>query len=195
MPKKSIMLSFKAILSVSLILFSVIDIVGSLPIIINLRQKMGKIYSGKATIAAAIIMIAFLFLGQSILELFGLDVGSFAVAGAIVMFIIALEMILGIDIFKSNPDAAKSASVVPIAFPLVAGAGTLTTILSLRAVYGHWDILIGIILNLVLVYLVLKSSVWLEKKIGSGGIEVLRRVFGIILLAIAVKLFQEHAFA
>jgi len=189
------MLSFKAILSVSLILFSVIDIVGSLPIIINLRQKMGKIYSGKATIAAAIIMIAFLFLGQSILELFGLDVGSFAVAGAIVMFIIALEMILGIDIFKSNPDAAKSASVVPIAFPLVAGAGTLTTILSLRAVYGHWDILIGIILNLVLVYLVLKSSVWLEKKIGSGGIEVLRRVFGIILLAIAVKLFQEHAFA
>lgn len=188
------MLSIKAILSVSLILFSVIDIIGSLPVIINLRQKMGNIYSGKATLAAGIIMIAFLFLGQSILQLFGLDVGSFAVAGAIVMFIIALEMILGIDIFKSNPDAAKSASIVPIAFPLVAGAGTLTTILSLRAVYSHWDILIGILLNLLLVYLVLKSSVWLERKIGSGGIEVLRRVFGIILLAIAVKLFQDHAF-
>jgi multiple antibiotic resistance protein len=137
-------------------------------------------------------MVVFLFLGQSILKLFGLDVGSFAVAGAIVMFIIAMEMILGIDLIKDDPDAKGTGSIVPIAFPLIAGAGTLTTILSLRAVYEETNILIGIILNLIFVYIVLRSSGWLEQKIGKSGFVVLRKVFGVILLAIAVKIFKSN---
>jgi multiple antibiotic resistance protein len=141
---------------------------------------------------AAILMIVFLFLGQSILTLFGLDVGSFAVAGAIVMFIIAMEMILGIEMIKDDPDAKGTGSIVPIAFPLIAGAGTLTTILSLRAVYQETNILIGIVLNLIFVYIVLRSSGWLEQKIGKSGFVVLRKVFGVILLAIAVKIFKSN---
>ena len=137
-------------------------------------------------------MVSFLFLGQSILQLFGLNIESFAVAGAIIMFIIAIEMILGIDLFKYDPSETTSASIVPIAFPLIAGAGTLTTILSLRVEFATINILFGIILNLILVYAVLKTSPWLEKKIGPSGFGVLRRVFGIILLSIAVKLFTDN---
>jgi multiple antibiotic resistance protein len=137
-------------------------------------------------------MIVFLFLGQSILKLFGLDVGSFAVAGAIVMFIIALEMILGITLMKDDPDAKGTGSVVPLAFPLIAGAGTLTTILSLRAVYGEAEIMVGIVLNLIVVYIVLRASSWLERKIGKSGFAVLRRVFGVVLLSIAVKIFKTN---
>ena len=140
-------------------------------------------------------MVGFLFLGQSILKLFGLDVASFAVAGAIVIFIVAMEMILGITLIKDDPDAKGSGSVVPLAFPLIAGAGTLTTILSLRAVYEEANILVGVLLNLIFVYLVLRSSVWLERVIGKSGFAVLRRVFGVILLAIAVKIFKTHALA
>ncbi|MTI21659.1 MarC family protein [Fulvivirga sp. RKSG066] len=186
------MFNFKDIFSVTLILFSVIDILGSVPIIINLRKKEGKIHSGRATIISGALMIVFLFLGQSILQLFGLDVGSFAVAGAIIMFLLAIEMILGVTLFKDDPDATGAGSVVPLAFPLIAGAGTLTTILSIRAVYETPNILAGIVINLLFVYLVLKSTNWLERKLGKSGFSILRRVFGIILLAIAVKLFKEH---
>ncbi|MEL7002778.1 MAG: MarC family protein [Bacteroidota bacterium] len=186
------MFNFKEIFSVTLILFSVIDILGSTPIVIALRKKEGKIDSGRATIISGILMIAFLFLGQSILKLFGLDVGSFAVAGAIVMFIIALEMILGITLFKDDPESNGSGSIVPLAFPLIAGAGTLTTILSIRAIYSVPNILIGIVINLAFVYLILKSTGWLERKLGNSGFAILRRVFGVILLAIAVKIFKDH---
>lgn len=186
------MVSVKDIFSVTLILFSVIDILGSVPIVINLRKKEGKIHSGKATIISGALMVAFLYLGQSILMLFGLDVGSFAVAGAIVMFILSLEMILGITLFRDDSGSGAAGSIVPLAFPLIAGAGTLTTILSIRAVYNTPNILIGIIINLLFVYLVLKSTGWLERKLGQSGFSILRRVFGIILLAIAVKIFKEN---
>lgn len=185
-------INWKEILSVTLILFSIIDIVGSLPIIIDLRKKEGHIHSLKATVVSAIIMIAFLFVGNSILQLFGLDVASFAMAGAIVLFFIAFEMILGITLFKSDPNTKGVGSIVPLAFPLIAGAGTLTTILSLRAIYQEQSILIGIIINSFIVFAVLKSSTWLEKKIGPSGFAVIRRVFGIILLSIAVKIFKEN---
>jgi multiple antibiotic resistance protein len=188
-------MSIKDSFSVTLILFSVIDIVGSIPFIIQIRKREGRIYAEKATLISAGLMIIFLFLGQSILKLFGLDVGSFAVAGSIVMFIIALEMILGITLIKDDPDAQGTGSIVPIAFPLIAGAGTLTTILSLRAVYAEVDILVGIVLNLIVVYIVLRASSWLERKIGKSGFAVLRRVFGVVLLSIAVKIFKTNLIA
>jgi multiple antibiotic resistance protein len=182
----------KEIFSVTLILFSVIDILGSIPFIILIRKREGKIQAETATLIAAGLMIIFLYLGQSILTLFGLDVGSFAVAGAIVMFIIAMEMILGITLIKDDPDAKGTGSIVPIAFPLIAGAGTLTTILSLRAVFEEVNILVGIALNCIVVYIVLRSSLWLELKIGKSGFAVLRRVFGVILLSIAVKIVKSN---
>ena len=189
------MFSLKEIVSVTLILFSVIDVVGSLPVIIDLRQKSGKIESGQATFASGVLMISFLFVGERILKLFGVDVASFAVAGALIIFLIGLEMILGRTIFKSEINTGGATHIVPIAFPLIAGAGTLTTIISLRAEYQTVNIIVGIILNLVLIYAVLKSSGWLETKLGSGGLEVLRKIFGIILLAIAIKLFKTNLIA
>jgi len=185
------MLNAKEIFSVSLILFAIIDIIGSVPMVIDLRKKEGKIFSGKATFIAGALMVLLLFLGNSILQLFGLDVESFAVAGAIIIFIIAMEMILGISLFRHDPNTGTG-SYVPLAFPMIAGAGTLTTILSLRAVYDVPNILIGIIINLAFVYLVLKTSSWLERVIGESGFNVLRRVFGIILLSIAVKIFKDN---
>ena len=186
------MLNLKEIVSVTLILFSVIDVVGSLPVIIDLRQKSGKIESGRATFASGVLMISFLFVGERILKLFGVDVASFAVAGAFIIFLIGLEMILGRTIFKSEINTGGATHIVPIAFPLIAGAGTLTTIISLRAEYQTVNIIVGIILNLGLIYAVLKSSGWLETRLGSGGLEVLRKIFGIILLAIAIKLFKTN---
>lgn len=186
------MLDLKEIFSVSLILFSVIDILGSIPFIIIIRKREGRIEAEKATIISGVLMVGFLYLGQSILNLFGLDVSSFALAGAIVMFIVALEMILGITLIKDDPDAKGTGSVVPLAFPLIAGAGTLTTIISIRSVYAESNILIGIIVNLVLIYAVLRSSSWLERVIGKSGFAVLRRVFGVILLAIAVKILKSN---
>lgn len=179
-------------MSVSIILFSVIDILGSVPIIINLRKKYGHIQSEKATIVASLIMVAFLFLGESILKLFGIDVYSFAITGAIIMFLIGMEMVLGVEIFKSTPGEEASSSIVPIAFPLIAGAGTMTTLISLRAEFEQVNVLAGIFVNMILVYIVLKSSNWLEKKIGQSGFNILRKVFGIILLAIAIKLFKQN---
>ena len=186
------MLSFKEIASVSIILFSVIDILGSIPIIINLRKKYGHIKSEKATFVASIIMVVFLFLGESILQLFGIDVYSFAITGAIIMFLLGMEMVLGREIFKTLPGEGSTSSIVPIAFPLIAGAGTMTTLISLRAEYAQINILVGIFVNMILVYAVLKSSSWLEKKIGQAGFNILRKVFGIILLAIAIKLFKQN---
>ena len=185
-------MDIKEIFSVSLILFSVIDIIGSVPFIILIKKREGRIYAEKATLISAVLMVGFLYLGLSILKLFGLDVASFAVAGAIVIFIVAMEMILGITLIKDDPDAKGSGSIVPLAFPLIAGAGTLTTILSLRAVYEEINVLMGILINLVLVYIVLRSITWLERVIGSSGFAVLRRVFGVILLAIAVKIFKTN---
>ncbi|MFM7629454.1 MAG: MarC family protein [Algoriphagus sp.] len=188
------MFDLKQILSVSLILFSVIDILGSIPIIINLRKKVGHIQSGKATIVAGLLMLTFLLVGKSILTLFGIGVEDFAIAGALIIFALGAEMILGIELFKPDPEATASASIVPIAFPLIAGAGTLTTILTLKAEFEQVNIAIGILLNLIFVYIVLKSTTWLERKLGKTGVDVLRRIFGIILLSIAVKIFKTNAF-
>lgn len=183
-------LSFNEILSCTMVLFAVIDIVGSIPIIVSMRQKFGKIESEKASMVAGLLMIIFLFVGNKILKIIGVDVNSFAIAGAFVIFVIALEMILGIEIHKNQE--AKAASIVPIAFPLVAGAGTLTTTLSLKAEYHDINIIIAILLNVVFVYIVLKSAAWMEKIIGGGTLKVIEKVFGIILLAISIKLFTSN---
>jgi multiple antibiotic resistance protein len=180
----------KEIATASMILFAVIDIVGSIPIILDLRQKVGHVQSEKASIVALVIMVVFLFVGESILGLIGIDVSSFAIAGAFILFFLALEMILGIRLYKD--DAPETASIVPIAFPIIAGAGTMTALLSLRAEYAVQNIIISIIVNMVLVYIVLKSSKKIENFLGTGGIAVLRKVFGVILLAIAVKLFRSN---
>lgn len=185
------MLSLKEIASVTLTLFAVIDILGSIPIIIDLRKREGRIESEKATIISGVLMIVFLFVGDGILKLFGIDFQSFAMAGAIIIFLIGLEMILGKDFFHTDSEV-KSGSIVPLAFPLIVGAGTMTTLLSLRAAYSLPNVLIGIILNLIFVYIVLKASGWLEQKLGKAGANILRRVFGIILLAIAIKLFKSN---
>lgn len=183
-------INWKDIFTISMILFAVIDIVGSIPIIVDLRSKMGHIQSEKATIVAAVIMIAFLFVGEEILKLIGIDANSFAVAGSFVLFFLALEMILGIRLYKE--DNPSTASIVPIAFPLIAGAGTMTTILSLRAAYDKINIIIAIVINVVVVYGVLKSSGKIERLLGVNGLGVIRKVFGVILLAIAVKLFAAN---
>ncbi|MCW4450874.1 MULTISPECIES: MarC family protein [Kaistella] len=182
--------SLKETLTTTMVLFAVIDIVGSIPIIVTLKQKFGHIESEKAAIVSGMLMISFLFIGNKILKFIGVDVNSFAIAGAFVIFIIAVEMILGIEIQKHQE--AKSASIVPIAFPLIAGAGTLTTTLSLRAEYHDINIILGIILNTIFVYLVLKSANWIERKLGDGTLQVLQKVFGIILLAISIKLFTTN---
>lgn len=184
------MFSFKEIISVTLILFSVIDIIGNVPIIIDLRKKAGHIQSEKATIVAGVIMIVFLILGDKILKLFGIDISSFAITGAIIMFLMGMEMVLGRHLFKTDPAEISSASIVPLAFPLIAGAGTMTALISLRAEYALANIVVGVFINLIFVYIVLKTSGWLEKKIGPAGFGILRKVFGIILLAIAIKLFK-----
>ena len=182
--------NFKEIITATLVLFAVIDIIGSIPVIIDLRQKVGHIQSEKASFVAIVIMIAFLFIGEEILRLIGIDVNSFAVAGAFILLFLAFEMILGIELFKD--DSPETASVVPLAFPLIAGAGTMTTILSLKAEYQTINIIVAIIINMVFVYAVLKSSKKIETFFGKGGIAIIRKVFGIILLAIAVKLFATN---
>ncbi len=183
-------LNFKEIVTATMVLFAVIDIIGSIPIIIDLRQKVGHIQSEKASIVAMFIMILFLFVGVQILNLIGIDVYSFAVAGSFVMFFLALEMILGVQLYKEeSPDTA---SVVPLAFPLIAGAGTMTTILSLKAEFQTVNIIIAIIINTIFVYAVLKSSTKIERIIGKAGIGVVRKIFGVIVMAIAVKLFTSN---
>ncbi|MDG1292284.1 MAG: MarC family protein [Flavobacteriaceae bacterium] len=183
-------MDLKEILTASMVLFAVIDIVGSIPIIISLREKAGHIQSEKASLVAALIMIAFLFLGEKILSLIGIDVNSFAVAGSFIIFFLALEMILGITLF--NEDAPEVASLVPLAFPIIAGAGTMTSLLSLRAEYDLVNIIVAIVINILIVYIILKSSSRLEKILGKQGINIIQKVFGIVLLAIAVKLFATN---
>ena len=174
-----------------MILFAVIDIIGSLPILIDVKNKVGKIDSGKATLVSGVIMIVFLFVGESILHLIGITVSDFAIAGSLILFFLALEMILGIRFYKD--DSASTVSVVPIAFPLIAGTGTLTTLLSIRAEFKEVEnIIVAILINLVFVFFVLKYMHRLEKILGPGGINILRKVFGVILLAIAVKIFRNN---
>src|SRR3970040_246181 len=183
-------LDFKEIATVGMVLFAVIDIVGTIPIIVDLRAKHGHVESGKASLVAGMIMIVFLFIGEELLKLIGIDVNSFAVAGSFVLFFLALEMILGIRIYRD--EEASSASIVPIAFPLVAGAGTMTTLLSLKAQYQTINIVVAIVLNIVVVYIVLKSSSKIEKMLGKNGLGVIRKTFGVVLLAIDVKLLAAN---
>jgi multiple antibiotic resistance protein len=183
----------KEIITVTFTLFAVIDMLGSIPILISLKEKMGGVIrSSQATIASGAFMILFLFVGQPLLKLLGLDIPSFAVAGSIVIFFIGMEMILGLDFFKQDNNP-KSGSVVPIAFPLIAGSGTLTTIMSLKANYYDINILIAILINCIVIFVVLKSLKWIEKALGPNGLIVIRKFFGVILLAIAVKIFSSNA--
>lgn len=185
-------LSFKEILTVTFTLFAVIDMVGNIPVLASMRQKMGgEIRSLQATLASGALMILFLLIGQQFLNILGLDVQSFAVAGSIVIFIIGLEMVLGHEFFKADGNP-KSGSVVPIAFPLIAGSGTLTTVMSLKANYADVNIFIGILINCIVIFLVLKSLKWIERVLGPNGMVVIRKFFGVILLAIAVKIFGSN---
>jgi multiple antibiotic resistance protein len=179
------------LLTVTFTLFAVIDIFGSIPLLISLKQKMGGIHEARATIISGALMIVFLFAGERFLGVLGLDVGSFAVGGSIVIFILGLEMVLGIEFFKAEGDS-KSGSLVPIAFPLIAGSGTLTTIISLNANYDKWEILVGILVNLLIVYVVLRSLSYIAKLLGQAGLLAVRKFFGVILLAIAVKIFATN---
>ena len=184
-------INLKEILTAGMVLFAVIDIIGNIPIIISLRKKSGHIQSGKASIVSCIIMIGFLFLGEEILNLIGIDINSFAVAGAFIIFFMAIEMVLGINLYKEDESPA-TASIVPLAFPMIAGAGTMTSLLSLRAEFEVINIIIAIIINIVFVYIILKSSKKIESVLGASGISIIRKVFGVILLAIAVKLFTTN---
>jgi len=180
----------KEFISSTMILFAIIDIVGNIPLIVLLREKYKVIESEKASFVSLVIMIVFLFVGEVLLNLLGVDINSFAVAGSIIILFLAAEMILGVKLYKdSNP---KTASIVPIAFPLIAGPGTLTTLISIKSEYNDINIILAIVLNMILVYLVLKSSEKIQKILGSQGINILRKVFGIILLAIGIKLFTTN---
>lgn len=184
--------NLKEVLTATMILFAVVDIIGNIPIIISLRKKAGHINSGKASIIAAIVMTVFLFVGERILNLIGINVNEFAVAGAFVLFFIALEMILGITLFKEGDSSPDLATVFPLAFPMLAGPGSLTTLLSLRAVYSIENIIIAIVINVIIIFIVLKTSARLQRFLGKNGIAVIQKVFGVILLAIAVKLFTSN---
>ncbi len=180
----------KQIISVTMVLFAIIDILGAIPVVISLRKKAGHIQSEKASLVATILMILFLFLGDQLLDLIDLDVQSFAIAGSFVIFFIAMEMILGVNFFKE--EIPESISIVPLAFPLIAGAGTMTTLLSLKSEYATQNIVVGILLNMLFVYIVLKNTARLESLLGKSGLNILRKAFGIILLAIAIKLFRNN---
>jgi multiple antibiotic resistance protein len=185
-------LDLKALVTVTFTLFAIIDIVGSVPVLISLKSKMGGINEFKATLVSGALMILFLFTGEPLLNLLGLDVRSFAVGGSIVIFILGLEMVLGLEFFKSEKDV-RAATVVPIAFPLIAGSGTLTTIISLKANYTQTIVLIAILFNLVIVFIVLKSLTLIERALGPAGLIAVRKFFGVVLLAIAVKIFASNA--
>ncbi len=177
-----------------MILFAVIDIVGSIPVIIKVKQKAGELQALKASLVSLGIMLAFLFVGEGILGFLGVDTKAFAVAGSLIIFALGAEMIFGVNLFKDeNHGSPKIVSIVPIAFPLVAGAGTMTTIVSLQAEYQLANIGVAIFLNIIVVYVVLKLTKRIERLLGKGGIAILQKIFGIILLAIAVKLFADNA--
>lgn len=180
------------ILKATMVLFAVIDIFGSIPIIIKVKERSGEIFPGRITVVSSLLMILFLVGGEQLLGLFGVYIQSFAVAGSIILFLMAMEMILGIELFKEQKTTGKSASIVPLAFPIIAGAGSMTSLISLRAEYEMSNILIAIIINMLVVYLVLKLTRRIERLLGEGGIAILKKVFGIILLAIAIKLFASN---
>lgn len=184
--------NFKEIATATMVLFAVIDIIGSIPVIISLRDKSSSIRSGRASIIAAVVMIIFLFIGENILKLIGINVNEFAVAGSFILFFIALEMILGVTLFKQKDGDSSTATVFPIAFPIVAGPGSLTTLLSLRAEYSLENIIVAILVNIVVVFVVLRTSGRLQKFLGKAGIAIIEKIFGVILLAIAVKLFASN---
>jgi len=179
------------IVTVTFTLFAVIDVLGSLPVIISIKKKMGDINAMQATLVSGGLMLLFFFIGEQMLEFMGLDIKSFAIAGSIVIFILGLEMILGLEFFKADQDS-KSSTLVPVAFPLIAGSGTLTTVMSLKAAYQYYNILIAILINLVIIYITLRSVNFLERMLGPSGISVVRKFFGVILLAIAVKIFRNN---
>ena len=181
------------IMKSTMVLFAVVDIFGSIPILMDVKSKAGNIHPGRATIVALGIMLAFLFIGEGIITFLGVDINSFAVAGSFVLFFMSLEMILGVELFKQDASSMKAATIVPVAFPIIAGAGSMTSILSLRAEFDQLNITIAILLNMAMVFLVLKFLGRFERLLGEGGIGVLRKVFGIILLSIAVKLFTSNA--
>ena len=185
-------MNITSILTVTIILFSVIDIIGSMPIIINMKREGVVIEAKTATIVSALIMISFLFFGATILGIFGIEISSFSIAGSLVMFFIGLEMILGIRFFREDSVDNASGSIVPIAFPLLAGAGTLTTIISLKVQYDTVSIILGIIINLIIIYILLRSTDWLSKKMTPQMSSTLRKVFGIILLAIAIQIVKNN---
>lgn len=182
--------NLKEIFSVSMVLFAIIDILGSIPIVIQLRNKAGHIQSEKATVVALILMVLFLFIGEQLLAIIGIDISSFAIAGSLVIFFIALEMILGVNFFKE--ETPESSSIIPLAFPIIAGAGTMTTLLSLKSEYNTQNIIVGIVLNMIFVYIILKNTKHIERVLGKTGLNILRKAFGIILLAIAIKLFRHN---
>lgn len=185
-------IDFKALLTVTFTLFAVIDIVGSVPILISLKEKLGGIRELRATLISGALMILFMYVGETFLKILSLDIGSFAVGGSIVIFILGLEMVLGLEFFKSDSNV-KASTMVPIAFPLIAGSGTLTTIMSLKANYADLTILIAILVNLIIVFLVLKSLKIIARLLGPAGLIAVRKFFGVILLAIAVKIFTTNA--
>ncbi|HEY7160146.1 MAG TPA: MarC family protein [Acidobacteriota bacterium] len=185
-------INLSELLTVTFTLFAVIDIIGSVPILVSLKEKLGEFNELKATLISGALMILFLYLGKEFLRLLGVDIKSFAVGGSIVIFILGLEMVLGLEFFKSEKEI-KSATIVPIAFPVIAGSGTLTTIMSLKANYGEITILVAILTNLVIVYLVLRSLKFIERLLGPAGLIAVRKFFGVILLAIAVKIFATNA--
>jgi multiple antibiotic resistance protein len=184
-------LNFNELLTVTFTLFAVIDVVGSIPLLISLKEKMGGIRATKVTLMSGALMILFLFFGQTFLKILGLDIHSFAVGGSVVIFLLGLEMVLGHEIFKSEKNV-KAGTLVPIAFPVIAGSGTLTTVMSLKANYDALVITIGILLNLIIIYAALKSLKWIEKVLGEAGLIAVRKFFGVILLAIAVKIFSTN---
>lgn len=180
------------ILAATMVLFAIIDILGSIPIILDVKTKTGALYPGKTTLVAYGIMLLFLFIGEPLLGVFGVDISSFAIAGSVILFLMGIEMVLGIQLFKHDSEGGGGGSIVPIAFPLIAGAGSITTLLSLRAEYHSVNILIALSLNMIIVYLVLRLTTWFERLLGPNGLHILRKFFGIILLAIAIKLFISN---
>lgn len=175
----------------TMVLFAVVDVVGSIPIIIKLKEQSGEIHALRTSIVSLLIMIGFLILGESILSLFGVNIESFAVAGSLILFFMSLEMILGVRLFRDEI-SGKTASIVPLAFPIIAGAGTMTSLISLRAEFDEVNIILAIFINVIIVFIVLKLTRLIEKMLGVGGIAILKKVFGIILLAIAIKLFSSN---
>lgn len=182
----------KEITTVSLVLFAIIDILGSVPVFLDIKSKSGHVDAKFATIVSGVIMIVFLFVGKQLLNIIGIDEASFSIAGSIVIFLVGLEMTLNRDIFKSGNTTPKSSSIVPIAFPMIAGAGTLTTLLSLRSEYQVWIILVAVFINLIIIYLVIRFIPKIEIVLGETGINILRKIFGVILLSISIKLFSKN---